>query len=98
MASGARALFAAALALAALSSSVRADEAPGRGGMTLIPAGLYAPFQRVKPANASAPALTSTVIGAFRLGTEPVTNAEFLDFVVAHPEWRKSRIKRCSRT
>ena len=30
---------------------------------------------------------------AFRLEAEPVTNAEFLAFVTAYPEWRRSRIK-----
>jgi formylglycine-generating enzyme len=92
MAGRALAVVAAALALAALGPAVRADEAGGRG-MALIPAGLYAPFQRVKPINASAAILTRTIIGAFRLDVEPVTNAEFLDFVIAHPEWRKSQIK-----
>ena len=92
MACGARAACAAALALAAIIPAVSADEARA-GGLALIPAGLYTPFQRVKPANASAPQLTSTTIGAFSLDIEPVTNAEFLDFVIAHPEWRKSRIK-----
>ena len=92
MAGGARAVLAAALALAAVSPAASADEALG-GGVALIPAGLYTPFQRVKQVNVSAPVSTSTVVGAFRLDVEPVTNAEFLDFVIAHPEWRKSRIK-----
>lgn len=91
MASGAHAVFT-ALALAGLSSAAPAAEA-GSGGMAPIPAGLYTPFQRVKPANASVPPLTSTAISAFRLDIKPVTNAEFLDFIIAHPEWRKSRIK-----
>jgi formylglycine-generating enzyme len=89
MASGARALLAAALAL---SPPVCADEVGGRS-MALIPAGLYTPFQRVKPTNASAPPWTNKAIGAFWMDVEPVTNAEFLDFVIAYPEWRKSRIK-----
>jgi formylglycine-generating enzyme len=92
MASGARAVFAAALALTAVTAPDWADEGGGQG-MALIPAGLYTPFQRVKSRNVSAPVLTSTVINAFRLDIEPVTKAEFLDFVIAHPEWRKSRIK-----
>jgi formylglycine-generating enzyme required for sulfatase activity len=86
------AIAAAALALAGLSCSVPAAEAGG-GSMVVVPAGLYTPFQRTKPANASSPPLTSTIIGAFRLDIEPVTNADFLGFVIAHPEWRKSRIK-----
>ncbi len=85
-------MLAAILALAAVIPPAFAGEAGGRG-LTLMPAGLYTPFQRVKPANVSTPVLTGTAVGAFRLEIEPVTNAEFLDFVVAHPEWRKSRIK-----
>ena len=27
------------------------------------------------------------------MDVEPVTNAEFLAFVTAHPEWRKSKVK-----
>jgi cytochrome oxidase Cu insertion factor (SCO1/SenC/PrrC family) len=33
-------------------------------------------------------------IGAPRLDVEPVTNAEFRAFVVAHPEWRRDRVPR----
>ncbi len=62
--------------------------------MALIPAGPYTPFQRVRPIKASAPVETGEkAIGAFRLDVEPVTNAEFLDFVARRPEWRKSRVK-----
>src|SRR5208337_1969744 len=65
-----------------------------RAGMVLLPAGSYTPFLRLKAPNASAPApLNVVTIGAFSLDVEPVTNAEFLDFVTAHPEWRQSRIK-----
>jgi len=67
---------------------------PSRAGMVLLPAGSYTPFLRLKAPNASAPApLNVVTIGAFSLDVEPVTNAEFLDFVTAHPEWRRSRIK-----
>src|SRR5262249_24348715 len=31
-------------------------------------------------------------VAPFRLQTAPVTNREFLDFVRAHPEWRRDRI------
>ncbi len=34
------------------------------------------------------------VIRPFRLRAEPVTNAEFLAFVTAHPDWRRDRIAR----
>jgi formylglycine-generating enzyme len=88
MAGGARAVLAGALALAANTTAVWADETAA-----LIPAGLYTPFQCMKQVNGSAPVSTSMIVGAFRLDIEPVTNAEFLGFVIAHPEWRKSRIK-----
>ena len=40
----------------------------------------------------SAPAALRSV-AAFRMDIEPVTNAQFLAFVTAHPEWRKSKVK-----
>lgn len=82
----------AALALAASAAFGAAAAEPG--AMVPVPAGLYAPFQRVKTqtSQTDAPAPPQRV-GAFRLDVEPVTNAEFLAFVTAHPEWRKSRIK-----
>jgi len=62
--------------------------------MVVVPAGLYTPFQRVKAANAVGSAVAAPQkIDAFRLDVEVVTNAEFLGFVTAHPEWRKSKIK-----
>jgi formylglycine-generating enzyme required for sulfatase activity len=46
-------------------------------------------FASVLPADGkSAPAQ----LAPFRLRTEPVTNAEFLAFVKAHPEWRRDRV------
>ncbi len=65
-----------------------------RAGMVLLPAGSYTPFLRLKAPNASAPEPPKVVtVGAFRLDVEPVTNAAFLEFVTAHPEWRRSWIK-----
>jgi formylglycine-generating enzyme len=65
-----------------------------RSGMVLLPAGGYTPFLRLKAPNPSAPAPRNLLrVGAFRLDVEPVTNGEFLDFVMAHSEWRRSRIK-----
>ena len=62
--------------------------------MIALPAGRYTPFLRVKALNASnADASSARRVDAFRFDEEPVTNAEFLDFVTAHPQWRKSRIK-----
>jgi formylglycine-generating enzyme required for sulfatase activity len=62
--------------------------------MIALPAGLYMPFLRVRALNASnADATAARRVDAFRLDAEPVTNAQFLDFVTAHPQWRKSQIK-----
>jgi formylglycine-generating enzyme required for sulfatase activity len=83
----------AAAALIVWAAAAFSAEA-SRAGMVLVPAGSYTPFLRLKAPNASAPEPPSVVaVGAFRLDVEPVTNAEFLDFVTAHPEWRRSRIK-----
>jgi formylglycine-generating enzyme required for sulfatase activity len=55
-------------------------------GMVLIPAGFYAPLLRAKdePERVAVP--------AFRLDAQPVTNAQFLAFVRAHPQWRRSAV------
>jgi sulfatase modifying factor 1 len=77
---------------APLAIAVAVEAAPG--GMVNVPAGLYKPFLKEKALNYGAKAVASARwIDAFRLDVEPVTNAEFLDFVAAHPQWSKSRIK-----
>jgi formylglycine-generating enzyme required for sulfatase activity len=62
--------------------------------MVVVPAGSYLPFQREKDANGAeaAPAPPRSV-AAFRMDVEPITNAQFLAFVTAHREWRKSEVK-----
>jgi formylglycine-generating enzyme required for sulfatase activity len=87
---------AAAIAVGTLAASLAVCSAAEvkREGMVTAPAGLYTPFLKEKVTNAQEPAGTSARrIDAFRIDVEPVTNAEFLDFVTTHPEWRKSRIK-----
>jgi sulfatase modifying factor 1 len=87
------AVTAAILALCAPLVADAAGAEPDR--LVPIPAGLYAPFERVKAANAAEAVSTRLKpVVAFRLDAEPVTNAAFLAFVTAHPEWRKSQIKR----
>jgi formylglycine-generating enzyme required for sulfatase activity len=77
-------------ALAAIACATRAQAS----ALVTIPAGLYTPFQRVKTQTESQDApSTPRPVGSFRLQAEPVTNAEYLAFVTAHSEWRKSRIK-----
>jgi sulfatase modifying factor 1 len=55
-------------------------------GMRLIPAGAYVPLQRP----ASGP--TQEAVAAFLLDELPVTNAGFLAFVQANPQWRRSQV------
>ncbi len=52
----------------------------------VIPAGTYVPLQR------TARDLAAVPVAAFRLAVTPVTNAEFLAFVRAHPKWQRSRV------
>lgn len=54
--------------------------------MVVVPAGIYAPLLRTKDEPAR------VAVAAFRLDVRPVTNAEFLEFVRAHPAWRRSRV------
>ena len=90
---GAGAIAAGALALvASLAVGFAVELKSDR--MIALPTGLYMPFLRVKALNASnADASSARRVAAFRLDEEPVTNAQFLDFVTAHPQWRKSQIK-----
>jgi formylglycine-generating enzyme len=77
---------------ASVASALAVEATPGE--MASLPAGLYRPFLDVTaPAAGDGDAARMKRVGAFLLGVEPVTNAEFLAFVVAHPEWRKSQIK-----
>lgn len=86
-----RLCIAAALTLSAATASAGAETGEG---MVLLPAGNYTPFIKTIAPNTSAPASPPSVpIKAFRLDVEPVTNAQFLAFVTAHPEWRRSRVK-----
>jgi formylglycine-generating enzyme required for sulfatase activity len=77
--------FIAAVVLLGGGAASRAEEA-AREGMTLIPAGVYVPLIRSKDEPEKVP------VAAFLLDVRPVTNAEFLDFVRAHPAWRRSRV------
>jgi formylglycine-generating enzyme required for sulfatase activity len=54
-------------------------------GMALIPAGEYTPLftKDAKPRR----------VAAFLLDVEPVTNAQFLEFVRKNPQWRRSQVK-----
>lgn len=55
-------------------------------GMVLIPGGDYVPPLRAKDEP------ERVAVAAFWLDAQPVTNAEFLAFVRAHPQWQRSRV------
>ena len=55
------------------------------GESVRIPAGVYRPLVRTDREEAM------VEVAAFELDALPVTNAEFLEFVRAHPRWRRSR-------
>ena len=93
-----RALMAIAFAAIATVSmalvAVLAEAETAPAGMVVVPAGTYLPFQREKTANGAESALAPPrAVAAFRMDVEPVTNAQFLAFVTAHLEWRKSKVK-----
>lgn len=55
--------------------------------MALIPAGSYKPF--FSDSNN-----TKVVVKSFYVDQYPVTNEEFLEYVIKNPRWRKSKAKR----
>jgi sulfatase modifying factor 1 len=56
--------------------------------MVLIPGGMYtAPFQRGQQR-------LQFSVGAFCLDIFPVTNEDYLEFVRANPQWRRSQVER----
>lgn len=62
--------------------------------MVRLPEGDFMPFFQESPGKGNARvAVVPIRMAAFRLDAVPVTNAQFLDFVRGHPEWRRSRIK-----
>jgi len=70
-------LVLAALAWAALAGAAPTAEHAG------VPAGEFTPVV------APGPATKQVAVAAFELDRRPVTNAAFLGFVRAHPQWRK---------
>ena len=88
-----------AVALALLIAVPKADLAGAPAGaktaeMVKVPAGSYAPLYAPPPAKAAPPRDRRRVsVAAFEMDVRPVTNAEYLEFVRAHPEWRRSQVK-----
>jgi len=80
-------------ALLAATQALGASAAPC-GEMARVPAGDYWPFFKLSAGKGQSIAESRPVaIGAFLLDEAPVTNAQFLDFLRAHPEWRRSQAK-----
>lgn len=79
-------LVAMAVAFAAEAQERPAGLAPA--GMTLVPAGRYAPLFRGEKDPKEIP------LPWFWLDALPVTNGDYLEFVRANPQWRRSRVKR----
>jgi sulfatase modifying factor 1 len=76
-----RFLFAVALAAACVAAPGPARAADA----VAVPGGSYVPlFGATNP----------VPVAAFELDRHPVTNREFLEFVTAHPEWRRSEVTR----
>jgi formylglycine-generating enzyme required for sulfatase activity len=75
---------------------------PPRPGSAMVPirAGSYLPLYRPPtrasdaPDSTPPPAARRRAVAAFEMDVYPVTNAQFLEFVRARPEWRRSRASR----
>jgi formylglycine-generating enzyme required for sulfatase activity len=85
-------------AVSAEAASTAAPAPAPAPDRVLIEGGLYRPLYRqpVKGANRDT-VLRRTVsvpVAPFELDRWPVTNAQYLEFVRAHPEWRRSRVSR----
>lgn len=77
-----------ALLVVALAGSANADAGRTAARDTVrVGPGTYRPIFPASPAE------TEVTVPAFRLDRTPVTNAQFLAFVTAHPAWRKDEAK-----
>jgi sulfatase modifying factor 1 len=71
----------------ALAKSKTRAPASRPAGMVLVGPGTYRPLYPAAPEESSVP------VARFWLDVLPVTNAEFLEFVRAIPDWRRDRVK-----
>ena len=60
--------------------------AAGTEGFAVIPAGEFRPYLRGKDEP------VSVAVPSFLLAVEPVTNAEFAEFLRSQPKWRRSQV------
>jgi formylglycine-generating enzyme required for sulfatase activity len=78
-----------ALAIAAALALPLAALAAAGGAFVTLPGGVFRSALQYEDAKTGA-----RRIAPFALMKRPVTNAEFLDFVRAHPQWRRDRVAR----
>jgi sulfatase modifying factor 1 len=82
------------LLTAVLLSAAGAAVAGENPVMARLPAGDFLPFFKFNPAQGQiAEQVRPIQLRAFRLESAPVANAQFLAFLRAHPEWRRSKAK-----
>ena len=90
-------LLLAATALAAPTAGAGTAPTP-ESAMARIPGGAYRPLYRQPVRGANRDTVLRRVVPvaveSFELDRFPVTNEEYLAFVRAHPEWRRSRVSR----
>lgn len=70
----------------AAAQGLNAVQLTSRVKMVQIPGGEYQPFYGTDTALVK--------VGPFLIDERPVTNGEFLEFVKAYPQWRRSQVKR----
>ena len=89
-------------ALAAVAATAGSHEPVGGDAwqhrdLVWIPPGTYQPLYTPPPLDSSRTRLLGPArrvsVPAFWLATHAVTNAEYLEFVREHPEWRRSRAR-----
>ncbi len=85
-------LVVAMAAVAAIATGIAATTTPVTGEMRLIPGGTFRPLYSDGVETDRGTGKIS--LAAFYLDAQAVTNGAFLEFVRAHPKWRKSRVKR----
>ncbi len=95
----ARAVVFAALALGmSATASLSASPHAGPASRVRIEGGRYRPLWRQPVPGTSRDTLRRAVVAVdvrtFLLDQHAVTNADYLEFVRAHPEWRRSRVSR----
>jgi sulfatase modifying factor 1 len=82
--------------LASLALATAAHTQPGEtsAAAVLIPGGSYIPAFARQSGKPGTPApIRKVQVDAFWMDRFPVTNEQFLRFLIAHPEWRKSKVK-----